>query len=769
MAKLPHLLSPAVSFWCSLATALALALTPALDAGAKSRKNKDSSLIDDVRGTESVSGSARTRTVTLSFKQLGAWSSIKLRGVDGSQALFFPIRSDEVVVGAKLRIAYDYSPALLPELSHLKVILNDRVAAVEGLPRDKSVGNARDINLDPRLFKEMNALEFKLIGHYTRQCEDPYHSSLWLTLSDLGRLELTLAPVSMTSDLKNLPAPFFDKRESQPLMVPFVFAKGASHGTQQAAGVLASWFGLQARNKAVQFPVLFNELPEGNGVVLLQHGESIQGVKGTTAPSVALVSHPLNPLARLLVVSGTNSADLAKAVHAVALASHTLAGQLVTVTNETEAAPRKPYDAPAWIPLDRPVRLGEILRADQMRVHSYYPDPIRLSYRVSPDVFTWRTEGVPLNLKFRATRLPFHRNSSLNVGLNGNYLQSFSINDPIQKIGDADKPSTGRFDGSGIREERMYLPPYASEGKDQLQLSYYFDVVKEGECRGLPPANLEAAIDPESTIDYSSFPKFAALPNLAYFASIGFPFTRMADLSETAVAMPDNPSTEELSLYLTIMGRMGEATGYPALRHTVASHLDIEKSAAKDIIVVGSGNSQSLISKWKDALPMVMVDGDRRVREHRATWRPTYRWAQDDLVGKPSPAGALQIAGNASLATLMGFESPLQSGRSVVFLYADKPTDLRKIADALSDSDRVGAIQGDFVVVDDKSINHVMAADTYYVGTLPWFSKVRWFLADQPFVLAGIVTLAALLLGALLYRPLKHLAAKRASKKHAPR
>jgi hypothetical protein len=161
---------------------------------------------------------------------------------------------------------------------------------------------------------------------------------------------------------------------------------------------------------------------------------------------------------------------------------------------------------------------------------------------------------------------------------------------------------------------------------------------------------------------------------------------------------------------------------------------------------------------------MVTVDGDRRVREYRATWRANYRWAQDDITTKPNQPGALQISGNASLATIMGFESPLQSGRSVVFLYADKSEDLRKITDVLSDNDRLAGIQGDFVVVDDKNITHVKASETYFIGSLPWLSKFRWFFSDQPFVLAGIVTLAAILLGALLYRPLKKIVAKRQKK-----
>lgn len=743
--------------------ALAL-LTVQMPVQAKSKKTKEAeaaALVKDGNTIDSALPESKVRTVSLSFKQMGAWSSLKLRGVDGSQVLHFPIRQDEVVVGAKLRIAYDYSPALIPEISHLKVILNDRIALVERLPGEKIVGNERDINLDPRLFQQENSLEFKLIGHYTRLCEDPYHSSLWLTLSDLGRLELTLAPIQTVADLKYLPSPFLDKRVTSPASVAFAFPKSASLGSIQAAGVVASWFGIQARNKAIQFPVKFNELPEGHGVVFLQGSETLQGLKASANAGISLIAHPANPFAKILLVSGSNDADILKAADAIALTSHTLAGQTATVINEVQAAPRKPYDAPAWLPLDRTVRFGELLRSEQMRVHAYFPDAIRLNYRVPPDIFTWRSEGVPINLKFRAIRLPPHHNSSLNIAINSNFLQAFAINEPIVKAADTEKAAVGRFDASGIRQEQFFVPPYGTTGRDQLQLGFYFDVIREGDCRAFPPDNLEAAIDPESTIDFSKFPHYAALPNLAYFANLGFPFTRMADLSETAIALSDTPTTDELSLYLTVMGRMGEATGYPSLRHTVISHLNVDKHSGKDIIVVGSGNSQSLISKWKDHLPMVTTENGRSLREVHSSWRPHYRWAQEDLTVKPTPPGSFHISSKGNLSIMMGFESPMASGKSVVFLYADKTGDLGRIVDLVTDLDRIPNIQGDFVVVDDKTINHARASDTYYIGSLPWIDKIRWFFADQPFLLAAIVALACILLAMILYRPLKRIVALR--------
>lgn len=730
---------------------------------AKKQKSEPVQTVGDAALDASL-GLAKTRNVTLSFKQMGAWSSIKLRGVDGFQTLAFPIRSDEVVVAAKLRIAYDYSPALIPDLSHLAVSLNGRMADVVALPRDRGVGNTREITIDPRLFKNSNELVFQLIGHYTRQCEDPYHSSLWLLLSDLGRLELTLAPVTNSADLKNLPAPFFDKRETTALRIPFVFAKAPSATTLQASGVLASWFGASARDRGAQFPVRINEIPDGNAVVFLQGSETLGDLRAQNTASIALVPHPSTPGAKLLLISGSNDADLARATRAIAINAHTLAGSSVQVTKEVEAAPRKPYDAPAWIPTDRPVRMGELVRSQNLRVHAYYPDAIRVNFRLPPDVFMWHTPGAPVDLRYRVTDLPYHHNASLNLGINGNFIETLPLNRLLSPT-PAETPVAATDSNAvggprALRRYRTHIPPYTPNGREQLQYTYYFDVVRQGECMGMPPNNLEGAIDAESTVDFSRFPRYAALPNLAYFGSLGYPYTRLADLAETAIAMPDSPNAEELSLYLTVLGHLGEATGYPALRHSLVSHLSVDKASAKDVIVIGSANNQNLMTKWKEVLPLVSADGERRVREPQAPSAWTYRWSEEDLVPLPKPAGEFSFSASASLATVMAFESPMQSGRSVVFMYADKASDLRKIGDLFADPERLSTIRGDFLVVDDKGISQTRASPTYYVGNLPWWTKVQWFFGDQPLVLAFLSLLLCVLIAALLYRPLKSAMAK---------
>jgi hypothetical protein len=128
------------------------------------------------------------------------------------------------------------------------------------------------------------------------------------------------------------------------------------------------------------------------------------------------------------------------------------------------------------------------------------------------------------------------------------------------------------------------------------------------------------------------------------------------------------------------------------------------------------------------------------------------------------PKGGLTLTGVGNLAALMAFESPLAATRSVVFLYADKAADLRKLSDVLTDPERTSSLQGDFAVVDDKGVNHAKVSQTYYLGSLPWLNKLRWFFSDQPLLLGLLGGLICLLMAAIIYRKLGPVSARRIKK-----
>jgi cellulose synthase operon protein B len=698
-----------------------------------------------------------TRTVSLDLKQLGSWSAVKLKGMDASKVLAFTVRTDEVVVAAKFKLGYDYSPSLIEELSHLQIHLNDRVVAIEGLPKGKNLGVKSEVNLEVGSIRDYNELRFNFVGFASGKCGPGMNASLWLTLSETSRLELTLAPKPITPDLKNLPAPFYDKRDNQALNLPFVFSSNPSLGTLKAAGIVASWFGIQAGNRGAQFPAFLNEIPPTNAIVFLNNKDEAAGFKGVPGAVVSVQVNPNNPNARLLLINGSTDAELLRAAKAVALVHTSLSGKDAAVVSDTEMAPRQPYDAPAWVRTDRQVSFGELAKLEDLRVKGFIPDAIRINYRLPPDLFTWRTSGVPMQLKYRATRLPGHKNSNLKVSLNNNFIDAMALNEPLQSDALNAKKQSGN---SSVWETSLFLPPYALSMRDQLQLGYSFDILKDGECPEPAPDNIVAAIDAESTLDFSVFPKYAALPNLAFFSQLGFPFTRYADLAETAVVISERPSADEISVYLSVLGRMGEATGLPSLRHSLLTASEVGKSPDKDFIVIGTAQNQRLFADWANALPMYVENGIRRLREPDVSWRPSYRWEQKDTNIGNVPRGSVSLSGTGSLATIMAFESPLKPTRSVVFLYADKPSDFKRITNVLTDPDVIGSVQGDFVIAGDKSVTHTTVSPTYYLGSLPWQSKLKWFLADNPILVAFLALILALLSAVIIYRPLKFLGAK---------
>lgn len=747
-----------------VAMVMATLLCVLVSVTAEAKTNKDTTAIQ-LSTDEARLNKVKLRVADYSFKQMGAQKSIMLRGVEGSMLFPFSIRSDEVVVGAKLKLSYNYSPAMLPELSHLMVMVNDEVVQVLPLPHDKDGSNRTEFDIDPRFFTDFNKLKFKLIGHYTYKCEDPMHSSLWLELSNMGSIQLTLAPLTLENDLKLLPLPFFDRRDNANLNLPFVFASQPSLGTLKAAGVTASWFGGLASYRGARFPVSLDKLPEGNAVVFLKGNERIANFSAGGGATVALVSHPTVPGAKLLLVTGSNDEELMRAARAITLNHQTLTGQQVVISESTEPPLRKPYDAPSWIPTDRAVRFGELTKLDDLQVHGYYNEPIKLDFRIPPDLFTWRSAGVPVDLKYRYTNLPYNKSSSLNVDINNRFIQAMALNDYLgQDTVTAAAAALFRDGDQAIREETLLIPPYQLNARNQLQLNYYFDMTKEGECKDNYLNNMQGAIDGDSTVDFSEFPHYAPLPDMAAFANIGFPYTRMADLSQSAVVLPVQPNSDEIALYLSVMGHMGESTGYPALRHSLVSPVDIDKVSDDDLIVIASAQHQELLAQWADYLPVVERDGERHVRESNIFKRLYYRWAGQDTQNLIRPDAKLSFKGGSSLTTIMAFESPLHAKRSAVVMYADDAADLGKIGDLFYSRNLIADMQGDFIILGSKSVVSARLSDTYYVGDLDWYTKMRWLITAHPYIAVILGLLISILLAVLMYRLLRKVAAKRLSK-----
>lgn len=727
-----------------------------------------------------------------SLQHLGVGLPLQLHGVDGEATIPFSIRSDEIVTGAKLTVTVAFSPALIPELSHLKVMLNDEVMATVPVVKGANPSQTVTIPLDARAFLDFNRLTFKLIAHYTRECEDPMHSTLWATVDNQSALQLTVSKMNQRNDLSLIPSPFFDKLDSSKLSLPFVFPGMPSAGTLQAAGTVASWFGSLASYRGVDFPVSTGSIPSGNAVVFLSANQGLPGIPAVQVggATVAIMDNPGDARGKLLLVMGRDDNELQLAARALALGQAAFSGSSVQIGEIKDAPARRPYDAPNWIPSDRPVHFGELMQQEAMVAKGFAPEAIRVPVQFAPDLFWADARGVPVDLHYRYTPHPTTGKSSLNIEVNNRYSQSLPLRattaethwfeDFYHKLMGTRRTTTDSegkaqvetegfgskpFDNRSISQEKIWLPTYMLMDRSQLQFRYYFEYDKQGFCRSGLIDNMRGAIDANSTIDVSSFAHYLALPNLSKFVNSGFPYTRMADLSETAVVMPDRIGTDDIRAYLIVMGKMGEATGYPANRMVLTTAAGVSNVADKDLIVIGSVGNQPLLNQWASELPLALSgNGQRNLQMPGVFKRLMARWDGRDLDAESRRVGLMTMRDSSPIGAMMQIQSPLSKGRAVVFVAAETPSLLPAVVEPMFDAKAIANFNGDLVLVDGNHSEGFLIGDSFYVGKLPLATSIRYFVGSLPWLMVVFIVIASLLVAAALFRVLRRKAKARLNK-----
>lgn len=729
----------------------------------------DAAALAATKTTAQLTGTAaataeQLRLQTLSFKDMGYYEPVQLKGVDGRMNLAFGVRLDESVVSAKLKLHFSYSPALLPLLSHLKLVLNGEVIDAVSLPKEQAGTEVdREIDLDPRYFTDYNNLSIQLVGHYTMECEDAMHSSLWASISNRSSLELTLRPLALQSGLSLLPAPFFDRRDNRRLDLPFVFAAKPSLATLRAAGVVASWFGAEAAYRSARFPALYDQMPHRNAVVFATNAErpAVLQLPEVKLPTISVRSLPSDPTVKLLIVQGQDAAQLQTAADALVLGQVILTGDTATITKVVYDPPRQAYDVPNWIRTDRPVKFSELVGdPSELQAVGHQPSPIRVNVRLPPDLLTWNRRGVPLDLKYRYTPPTAEDNSSLTININNSFVQAFRLR-ASGKGGDKGKLLVPVLDQAMAQyQDSLVIPAFQVGSNNQLQFLFAIDYHKQGQCADSIVDAMRSAIDPDSTIDLSPFPHYTTLPNLALFANAGFPFTKYADLSQTAVIISDQPTAEDTEVMLFMLGRLGRVTGIPGLRY----HLVPASAAAAqkdfDLLLINRSENGDLLSKWGKSLPAIIEKNRRLMTPLSPTQIQPAQLSGNEDSRKKSP-WKVDANTNGALAALIGFESPLQSGRSVVAVSASGPDVAKNVVNAIEDDGLVSQIHGDIAFVRDRQIDSFQVNNMYYVGYLPWHLRIWFFLSRHPVLLAIFGLLAGLILAFLCYWTLRGVAARR--------
>lgn len=701
---------------------------------------------------------ADARETKLTFAQLGV-GTMNLRGSQPVGGVHIGTRIDEVVVAAKLRLRMTYSPSMLPELSHLRVSLNGQVLAALPLPTDQA-GRIieREVDLDPRYFTDYNELRFDLIGHYTLECENLQHTSLWLSIGADSELQLSRRTLELRNDLALLPAPFFDRRDNGRVELPVVLPSRPTRAMVRAAGVASSWIGALADYRSARFPVTFDALPARHALVFATNTLRPAGLKlaEVQQPTISIVDHPSEPRVKLLVFQGRDDEQLRQAVEGVVIGNPVLSGSTATIA-AVKYERRAAYDAPRWLRTDRPVKLGELVDSPmQLQGVGVLPPPMTLNLRLPPDLFTWDHSGVPIDLRYRYTAPSRRDNSVLSVSINDQLLRSFRLPAEDDTTGGG-KVLVPLLQSPGVQEsEGLTIPAFQIASNNQLRFQFSMEYHREGLCTAEMAENVRQAIDPDSTIDLSSFPHYTAMPDLALFANAGYPFTMYADLAETAIVLPDATNAKNLEQLFFVLGRMGRHTGAPAVAYRLIDVADAKDAEDADLLILSGARSNELLAEWGKDLALVLGAPQRKFREVAAAPRFGSD-AEDDHDARAD----VVVAATGSLGALLSFESPLSSGRTVVALAGTDENAGGSLVAMLEDDGKVSQVRGDLAVVRAESVQSFRSDDTYYVGSLPWWKRLWYHISQHPILLTILMILFAIVVAMWAYGWLQRRVARR--------
>ncbi|WP_434582611.1 cellulose biosynthesis cyclic di-GMP-binding regulatory protein BcsB [Klebsiella sp. R390] len=704
-----------------------------------------------------------SRDVKLSFATIApAPGSMVLRGAHPDGAVEFGMRSDEVVTKAVLNLDYTPSPSLLPVQSQLKVYLNDELMGVLPVTKEqlgKKI-NAQ-IPIDPLYITDFNRVRLEFVGHYRDVCENPASSTLWLDVGRNSNLDLTYQALAVRNDLSHFPVPFYDPRDNRPLTLPMVFASSPDAQQQHAAAIVASWFGSKAGWRGQNFPVLFNQLPERNAIVFATNDKRPDFLREhppVKAPTIEMIDHPNNPYVKLLVVFGRDDKDLLLAAKGIAQGNILFRGSSVEVDGVKELQERKPYDAPNWVRTDRKVTFGELKTYEQqLQSSGLVPDSINVALNLPPDLYLLRANGIDMNLNYRYTMPPIKDSSRMDVSLNDQFLQSFSLSS-TQEVSNLIlrlPVLQGLLDG----KSEMTIPALRLGAMNQLRFDFqYMNPMPGGSidnCITFQPVSNHVVIGDDSTIDFSKYYHFIAMPDLRVFANAGFPYSRMADLTDTLIVVPKTPTEGQVATLLSSVGGIGAQTGLAAINMQVTDDGSKIKDKDADLLLIGA-----IPAELKDESKInLLVEATKSWVKMPMRHYDLPSIYPDDEARTPNTR--TDITSSGPMAAIISFQSPYYDQRSVIALLADSARGNELLNGALNDTGKRAAMFGSAAVIRESGVNSLRVGDIYYVGHLPWFERIWFALSSHPVLLAILAAVSIVLLAWVLWRMLRIVSRRR--------
>lgn len=654
---------------------------------------------------------------------------VMLRGTHAeARVTFTRPASWRILPGSKLHVFYTHSGTLLPEQSSLTVRIAESSRSVR---LDKGGSDLREVELpiEPSRLGPYNAIQFVGGMHYTLECEDPFHPTLWTSISRDSYIDFIYIEEDAFTDLAVFPYPYFDPLAYPPVELTYVMPRDPSSATLTA---LARVSGAIAQDAAyrpvdVRFVDEIPAAPRGNYIVV---GTAAEQPEAMRLLREAQISPPANASAGIvasmrlaqdrryaaLVVSGQSGEAVLRAASSLVDRSSrsSFIGSSAVVERYESGAAAIPRDWQGFVP-DRTRFSFQELGFEGQTVRGVFSAPVRLEVKVQPDARPVEHRQ-KLHIHYAYGASLKRELSTMEVVLNGISLRSV--------------PLTNK---SGSESEWLTVDVpwdlYGPYNRLELLFHLYPDTFRE--CERVSDRQLWGSVYPDS---YFEMPRdyWVEYPDLSTFARWGFPFTLRADLSETVVVLPGPGARDAVHTLVRLMNFLMKPHVRDTVRVRAVHAADInaaELAKAHVIFLAPHANpaAEPLLSR-----AALVYSPDGRVAHHGASGA--------DLETRLYREGAV----------LEAQVSPWSDQHAVLLVHESEDGLLGTLYGPNS-AKVLAQIRGAAAVVAiDGQVNTVGAHHTQIFGEIPFPRRVRYLMSQYWGALLGIGILAMLFLFAAI-------------------
>jgi cellulose synthase operon protein B len=501
---------------------------------------------------------------------------------------------------AKVMLRFRHSPALYATRSNLTVLVNG--ISVGSVPLNRKEGELADAVYDvpTRILQDYNEVVIAALQNNSPTCtQDPFDPSLWTEVLPDSKLVFDFQPQPVPLDFSRYPYPLYDKLSLEPNKISYLLPSQlgetwltATARLQASLGRLAQFRAIETRllkpDEALQpnerlviigTPKTQPSLVSLKSPIAFKEGQILDDKQQPLPPEVGVLY--LTKTAKdqlILVATGNGEVGVAKAVQFLVQARDRKLGTgqtlIIKDLEDVPSPPLRQWDT--YLPTANSFNLSDLRDYDNkpindITVRGAEAPTVEVDFRALPDD---RFEpGNIMDLRFSYSPQVNPLTSLVEVQLDGVPVQGRRL--------DSEQGAVGQI-------MRLTLPENRMKPFSKLQVRFQLDPRERRSCNRATDQQLWATVHADSHFDLKRTTS-AQLPNLQLL-QYGFPFAAPQDLSRTAVALPEYPTSTDLQLMLELAERLGRVSRAESIKLDVyrASKLSDDIRRDRHLVAIGT-------------------------------------------------------------------------------------------------------------------------------------------------------------------------------------